>query len=220
MKSNALSVLALISGMLLVTCSGPAAPPTGTPLPPTATSVPPTATPTSTPVPPTPTPTPLPPTSTPAPPPLTISSSALGPHDEIPERYGFFRENVSPELAWENVPGGTQSLALLMEDLDFPFFHWVVYNIPPDATGLPEGVLQQPQLLDDTMQGLNTNEEIGYIGPFPPSGDTHRYAFILYALDEPLPLSPGAAREQVLAAMEGHILATRELIGMYVGVSP
>lgn len=100
------------------------------------------------------------------------------------------------------------------------FSHWVVYNIPPDAEGLPEGVIPQPQLPDGTTQGLNANEQIGYIGPYPPPGETHHYAFVLHALDTPLNLKPGAKREQVLRAMEGHILATSELIGAYVGISP
>jgi Raf kinase inhibitor-like YbhB/YbcL family protein len=226
MKPNTPFILALVAGMLLGACSSltPAPTATSTAIPPTST---PTPTPTATPTPPptatptpTPTPTPLPPTSTPAPPPLTISSNAFELGGEIPERHGFFRENVSPELSWDNMPKETRNLSLLMEDLDYPFIHWVVYNIPLDAPGLPEGVLQQPQLPDGTMQGLNANEMIGYIGPYPPAGETHRYAFTLYALDAPLDLEPGATGGQVLAAMEGHILATRELVGRYVGVSP
>jgi Raf kinase inhibitor-like YbhB/YbcL family protein len=152
--------------------------------------------------------------------PLALSSSAFEPGGEIPERYGYFRENTSPELAWENVPEGTRSLVLILEDRDFPFTHWVIYNIPSDAAGLPEGVMPQPQLEDGTLQGLNSNEMLGYIGPYPPPGEWHRYAFVLYALDAPLDLGPSAKREQVLAAMEGHTLAASELIGTYVGVSP
>jgi Raf kinase inhibitor-like YbhB/YbcL family protein len=107
-----------------------------------------------------------------------------------------------------------------MEDRDVPFSHWLVYNIPPEVSSLPEGIIQQPQLENGALQGLNDNAEIGYIGPFPPPGETHRYAFILCALDAPLTLGPGAVREQVLAAMEGHILATAELVGTYTGVEP
>jgi len=107
-----------------------------------------------------------------------------------------------------------------MDDRDHAFSHWVVYNIPADTTGLPEGVLQQPLLPDGTWQGLNTNAELGYIGPYPSSGETHRYAFALYALDAPLELEPGATREQVLTAMEGRILAISELTGTYTGVAP
>jgi Raf kinase inhibitor-like YbhB/YbcL family protein len=138
----------------------------------------------------------------------------------IPERHGYFRENTSPELAWKNVPAEAQSLVLLVDDLDYPFTHWVVYSIPPAASGLPEGVIEQPQLPDGTLQGLNSNEVLGYIGPFPPLWETHRYAFTLYALDAPLDLGPGATQEQVLRAMEGHVLTTGELVGTYVGVAP
>jgi len=227
MKSNALLIpilaLTLIAGTLLVACSSLAPSPTATPLPPTETPIPPTPTQTPTPTN-TPTPTPTPtstPTPTPTPLPLVISSSAFEPGGDIPERFGFFRENVSPELTWNHVPQGTRSLALLMEDRNFPFTHWVVYDIPPDAAGLPEGVLQQPQLPEGGgLQGLNTNAEIGYIGPYPPRGEEHRYAFTLYALDAPPGLEPGATREQVLAAMEGHILTTSEVTGTYLGVEP
>ncbi len=107
-----------------------------------------------------------------------------------------------------------------MEDRDFPFVHWVVYDMPPQASGLPESVLAQPQLPEGGWQGLNSNAEIGYVGPYPPPGETHRYAFVLYALDAPLNLEAGGTREQVLAALEGHVLATSELIGTYTGVAP
>jgi Raf kinase inhibitor-like YbhB/YbcL family protein len=107
-----------------------------------------------------------------------------------------------------------------MDDLDFPFSHWVIYNIPPTATSLEEGIIGQPQLADGTLQGINDNEIMGYIGPFPPTGETHRYAFILYALDTILDVNPGAKRERVIVAMEGHVLGKSELIGTYVGILP
>lgn len=145
--------------------------------------------------------------------PLVLRSSAFAHEGEIPERYGFFRENVSPPLRWENVPAGTQSLVLLMDDLDYPFSHWVVYNIPPGAAGLDEG-----QVPAGALQGRNTAGTQGYVGPYPPAGQVHRYAFTLYALDTTLQLPAGAAREEVVAALQGHILATAELIGRYRGV--
>lgn len=210
------AVLSLIVVTYLAGCAPSVPLPTATPFPPTPTPVPPTPTPTPTPTA-TPTATPTP---TPTPLPLVLTSSAFVAGDVIPERFGFFRENVSPELAWVNVPQGTRSLALVMEDRDLSFTHWLVYNIPPDVTGLPEGVIQQPRLEDGTLQGLNDNAEIGYVGPYPPPGARHRYAFVLYALDTLLDLGPGAVREQVLAAMEGHVLATAELVGTYLGVEP
>ena len=107
-----------------------------------------------------------------------------------------------------------------MDDLDFTFSHWVIYNIPPTATALAEGTIGQPQLADGMMQGINDNEILGYIGPFLGEGEIHHYAFTLYALDTTLDLKPGTKRDQVLAAMEGHVLGKSELIGTYVGVLP
>jgi Raf kinase inhibitor-like YbhB/YbcL family protein len=107
-----------------------------------------------------------------------------------------------------------------MDDLSEPFIHWVVYNIPPTVTVLAEGVIEQPRLQDGTMQGINSSDMLGYIGPFPPEGATHQYAFVLYALDAPLDFGPEATREEVMRGMEGHILASSELYGTYVGILP
>lgn len=222
MKRAALLAILTIGACTLLVACNPVAVPRHTAPPATATPLPPSPTPIPTWTP-TPAPTPIPtttPTPTPTPPPFSLSSSAFEPGGQIPERFGFFRENLSPELAWENVPDGTQSLVLTVEGLDFSFSHWVVYNIPPEATGLPEGTIRQPRLEDGTLQGMNDNEVIGYIGPFPPAGETHRYAFILYALDTPLDLKPAARQAQMLAAMEGHVLATSTLIATYEGVLP
>jgi Raf kinase inhibitor-like YbhB/YbcL family protein len=191
--------------------------PTLTPIPSPTLTPSPTATPTPTPTA-TPTPTPIP-TPTPTPLPLVLSG-AFEPGGQIPERYGFFRENVSPALTWANAPAGTQSFVLIMDDLDLSFSHWVVYNIPPTATVLVEGIIGQPELPDGTLQGINDNEILGYTGPFPSYGETHRYAFVLYALNAPLDVGPEARREQVMAAMEGHVLGKSELVGTYVGVLP
>ncbi len=163
---------------------------------------------------PAPQPTAVPPSlATPPAQPLVLQSSAFAHEGEIPERYGFFRENVSPPLRWENVPAGTQSLVLLVDDLNYPFSHWVVYNIPPEVAGLAEG-----QVPVGALQGRNTAGTLGYVGPYPPAGQVHRYAFTLYALDISLQLPAGAAREEVVAALQGHVLAAGELIGHYRGV--
>jgi Raf kinase inhibitor-like YbhB/YbcL family protein len=214
--------LVITAGTSLMARPTPSPTATHTPAPsltPTPTLVPTfTPTPTSTPTP-TQTPTPTP-TATPTPLPLALTSTAFDPGGEVPERFGFFRENTSPEIKWENVPQSAQSLALIVDDLNEPFVHWVIYNIPPTVTVLAEGVIGQPRLQDGTMQGLNSNEILGYTGPFPPDGETHRYVFTLYALDAPLSLGPGARREQVVRGMEGHVLATSELFGTYEGVLP
>jgi Raf kinase inhibitor-like YbhB/YbcL family protein len=213
-KLNVLFNLALVAGTLLVACVPVPPKPTSTPVPATPTMVSPL--PTSSPGSPLPTPSPVSPLPTPSPGSplptptslvsLIISSSAFEPDAEISEGHGLFRVDVSPELTWDDVPEGTRSLALLMADGDF----WAVYNIPPDATGLPAG----------TLQGLNANQEIGFAGPYLPPDETHRHIFILHALDVPLDLDPGATQEQVLAAMKGHVLATSELIGTFVGITP
>ena len=214
-------------------------PPTPTPVPPTPTPEPPTPTPVAptptpeppmpTPVPPTPTPTPVPPTLTPIPV-MEISSSAFEPGGEIPIQYSCFGENLSPPLEWRAVPQRAQSLALLVDDPDSEppgFVHWVVHNIPPTATGLPEGVPAEATLEDGTLQGSNdfaqygggtfpggaTINQVGYDGPCP--GNEHRYVFTLYALDTLLDLAAEATMAQVLEAMAGHILAQAQVIGLY-----
>lgn len=149
----------------------------------------------------------------PAGPPIVLTSSAFAAGGPIPERHGFYRENVSPPLSWSGEPAGTQTLVLLVEDLDYPFSHWVLYDIPAGTTALEEGHVPA-----GARQGKNTSGTSGYAGPYPPVGVRHRYAFILYALDAPLRLAEGATREEVLQAMAGHVLARGELIGTYVGV--
>lgn len=161
---------------------------------------------------------------------MTLTSNAFEHEGEIPVQYSCFGENLSPPLDWSGVPEGTQSLALLFEDPDSEppgFVHWVVYNIPPTATGLPEGVPAEATLDDGTLQGSNdfslygggtfpggaAINQIGYDGPCP--GNQHRYVFTLYALDTLLDLSAEATKAQLSEAMEGHILAQAEVIGLY-----
>ncbi len=154
---------------------------------------------------------------------FALTSTAFEPEGPIPERYGHFRDDVSPPLAWESPPQGTRSLVLFLEDWDAPgglFVHWVLYDIPPTASGLPEGVPRDPELSDGSRQGKNSAGSLGYIGPYPPPGETHRYTFVLYALDTRLDLPAGVTREQVLKAMEGHVLAQATLVGTYRSVQP
>jgi Raf kinase inhibitor-like YbhB/YbcL family protein len=161
---------------------------------------------------------------------MEIVSSAFEPGAEIPIKYSCFGENLSPPLEWVGISEGTQSLALLVDDPDSEppgFVHWVIYNIPPTATGLPEGVPGDASLADGSLQGVNDFAPygegtfpggaainlIGYDGPCP--GNEHRYKFTLYALDAVLDLPAEATMAQVLAAMEGHVLAQAELIGLF-----
>ena len=127
--------------------------------------------------------------------------------------------NTSPALTWSGVPMGTESLALIVDDPDAPdpaapkmtYVHWVLFNIPPNATGLPAGVKQLPE---GTREGLNDADHTGFTGACPPIG-VHRYFHKLYALDTVLDL-PGTPRKpEVEAAMKGHILAQAALMGTY-----
>ena len=148
---------------------------------------------------------------------IEVTSSAFEDGDAIPARYTCDGLNVSPSLSWGSVPHGTRSLALIADDPDAPrgtFVHWVIYNLPPDTQGLPEDVPNQQTLPSGAAQGANGAGIIGYMGPCPPSG-THRYFFKLYALDTELDPGGGATKEEVLDAMEGHVLAEGQLMGTY-----
>jgi Raf kinase inhibitor-like YbhB/YbcL family protein len=152
---------------------------------------------------------------------LTITSTAFAPSGAIPSLYTCEGRNVSPPLAWSGVPAGTKSLALVVDDPDAPdpaapkmtWVHWVLYGIPPTATGLPEAV--KPEALPaGTREGRNDFGRTAYGGPCPPIG-RHRYFFKLYALDTVLPDLERPTRAQLEKAMAGHVLAQAELMGTY-----
>ncbi len=148
---------------------------------------------------------------------FSFSSPAFGHGQPIPAVYTCKGRNISPPLTWSDLPQGTKSLALIMDDPDAPlgtWVHWVIYNIPPTRTGLEEALPSEERLADGSLQGKNSWRRIGYGGPCPPSG-THRYYFRLYALDSMLSLAPGAMKEQLLQAMQGHILAQAEWMGTF-----
>jgi len=147
---------------------------------------------------------------------FAITSPAFAEGAEIPVKYTDDSQNVSPPLDWSRGPSGTASFALIMDDLDAGnFTHWVIYNLPPDARGLPEAVPRDEKLDRRALQGKNGGRKIGYFGPSPPKGSPHRYCFTLYALDKSLDLAAGASKEQVLQAMDGHVLAQSQLTGIY-----
>lgn len=148
---------------------------------------------------------------------ISISSRAFQAGGAIPPEYTCDGSNVSPALSWRGIPSTAKSIALIMDDPDAPmgtFVHWVLFNIPPDTTELPEGVPKNKTLDDGSSQGMTDFGRVGYGGPCPPGG-THRYFFRLYALDTMLNLQPGASRKQLDDAMKGHILAAGELMGNY-----
>lgn len=149
---------------------------------------------------------------------LTVSSSAFQEGDVIPTEYTCEGQDVSPPLAWDEPPAGTQSLVLIVDDPDAPvgvFTHWVLFNIPSDSRDLPEALPTQAQLPSGAQQGKNDFGRLGYGGPCPPPGRSHRYRFTVYALDQPLELTAGASKKQVLDAIQGHILAQGQLTGTY-----
>lgn len=149
---------------------------------------------------------------------MELMSTAFAYGEAIPVQYTCDGANYSPPLAWSNVPAGAQSLALICDDPDAPgrtWVHWVIYNLSPLHSGLPEGVAAKETVLDGAVQGSNDFKKIGYGGPCPPRGAPHRYFFKLYALDAKLALGPRATKQQTLQAMEGHIVAQVELMGTY-----
>lgn len=148
---------------------------------------------------------------------LTVTSPAFPPHGAIPARYTGEGQDISPPLAWTNVPAGTWSFALFCHDPDAPvvsrggygFVHWVLYNIPATVNSLPEGVT-------DYTPGQNDWGRAGYGGPMPPPGHgPHRYYFWILALDQDLTLEPGLTLHQLLERIEPHVLGMNRLVGTY-----
>jgi Raf kinase inhibitor-like YbhB/YbcL family protein len=152
---------------------------------------------------------------------LTIRSPAFSHEGAIPTRYTCEGEDISPALEWRSAPDATASLALLVEDPDAPdplapqtiFTHWLLYNLPPESSGLVENV--GPETLPRGARiGENDFGRTRWGGPCPPIGE-HRYFFKLYALDTPLPTARVPNRTSLLDAIEGHVLDYAELIGTY-----
>jgi Raf kinase inhibitor-like YbhB/YbcL family protein len=130
-------------------------------------------------------------------------------------------KNLIPRLTWSGVPKNTASFALIVDDPDAPggaqnpWVHWLIYNIPADKTNLDYIKRDSEKMLDGTLQGMNSWPRLGYDGPCPPPGKPHRYFFKLYALDTMLALKPRATKQELQKAMQGHILASAEIIGLY-----
>jgi len=146
-----------------------------------------------------------------------VTSPAFANAEAIPADYSCKGRNISPTLTWSEPPAAAQSFALIMDDPDAPmgtWVHWVIFNIPASTRDLKESTPTNPQISDGSLQGKTSAGSNGYHGPCPPSG-THRYFFKLYALDTMLDLSSNADKKDLLAAMEGHILANAELMGTF-----
>lgn len=150
---------------------------------------------------------------------LTLSSPAFPQGGSIPDLYTCKGQNISPPLSWQKVPTGAKSLALIVIDTDAPvqggFTHWIVYNIPPNSTGLAEGQPQVMMLPDGAGQGINSLGSVGYSGPCPPAGSPHHYHFRLHALDTVLATRGSVNRSMLEGTLQGHVLESTELIGVF-----
>lgn len=152
---------------------------------------------------------------------LTLTSPVFQNMGEIPRLYTCDDADTSPALDWSGIPESTQSLALIVDDPDAPdpaapkmvWVHWVLYNLPPDSTGLAHAVTPSA-LPPGTLEGVNDWKRTGYGGPCPPIG-THRYFFKLYALDTNLPNLNQPTKAELEQAMSGHIVGQTELVGLY-----
>jgi Raf kinase inhibitor-like YbhB/YbcL family protein len=141
---------------------------------------------------------------------LIVRSSAFEPNRPIPKKYSCDGQDINPPLSIEGIPKEAKTLALIMDDPDAPsgtFDHWVVYNIPASTSQIGENSVPG-------TEGLNSARQAGYMGPCPPSG-THRYFFKVYALDTELKLGANSKKKDVEKAVQNHILAKGELVGLY-----
>ncbi|MGA2548715.1 MAG: YbhB/YbcL family Raf kinase inhibitor-like protein [Burkholderiaceae bacterium] len=152
---------------------------------------------------------------------IELSSPDLT-NESIPKKNTCDGEAISPALNWSAVPENTRSLVLLVTAKDSPltfitgpFVHWVLYDLPPQTRGLPEGVPAQELRPDGSKQGKNGFDRTGYLGPCPVGPYPHRYSFTLYALDSSLNLPGGASKSEVLAAMQGHVVGQGRFVGRY-----
>lgn len=153
--------------------------------------------------------------------PLTITSPSFNHNGKIPARHTCDGQDSSPQLSWTGMPAGAKSLVLIVDDPDAPdpaapkmtWVHWVLYNIPLNATGLPEDVAAK-DLPAGTLQGVNDWQRTGYGGPCPPVGN-HRYFHKLFALNTMLPDLKSPTKALLEKTMQSHVIAHAELVGLY-----
>jgi Raf kinase inhibitor-like YbhB/YbcL family protein len=152
---------------------------------------------------------------------IPVSSPAFAANGPIPLRHSAYGEGISPPLSWSGLPPATRSLVLMMEDPDAvsarPYVHWLAWNIDPARMSLPEGIAEggEPPHPPGLHQGRNTRGITGYFGPRPRGSRPHHYHFQLFALDARLDLAAGANRRALLEAMNGHVVAKGDLIGLF-----
>ncbi len=164
------------------------------------------------------------PPAAPPQPQFLLSSTGFTDGADIPVKYSCAAKPnfVSPALQWTNVPKGAASFTLIFHDPDAhpqkamsDVTHWIVWNIPATATGLPEGVVAGPKMDNGAIQGKNIRGVNGYQGPCPPAGKPHHYTFELYALDTTLDLTADASRADLLKGMDGHIIGKAVIVGYF-----
>jgi Raf kinase inhibitor-like YbhB/YbcL family protein len=149
---------------------------------------------------------------------LFVSSPAFADSGAIPRRFTCSGEDASPPLTWRRIPADAKTLVLIVYDPDAQsgiFTHWIVYNMNPNSKGLTENALKVSNRSVNYPQAVNDFGDNGFNGPCPPPGTPHHYHFKLYALSAALQLPDGAKVRQVKDAMQGHILATGEIIGTF-----
>ena len=149
---------------------------------------------------------------------FVLRSSCLEESGTIEKKYTCDGMDISIPLEWSDPPEGTQSFALVADDPDAPsgtWVHWVLYDLPADARGLVEAIPAKRTLDNGAKQGVNDFRRVGYGGPCPPPGPTHRYMFTLYALNRKVGQEPGLTKQELLHAIRGHVLAQARLVGIY-----
>ena len=148
---------------------------------------------------------------------FSVKTPAFVPNGTIPSKFTCDGENISPSLDWAEVPEGTNSIVLIMDDPDAPngdWVHFILFNIPPETRHLAENFKVSNKPGSGMKAGSNSSGKLDYHGPCPPSG-THRYFFKLYALDILITEPEGITKMELLKAMEGHVLAKGQIIGLY-----
>ncbi len=149
---------------------------------------------------------------------FAVKAVGIAAGGKIPREFTCEGADRSPSLRWTDAPSGTRSFALILDDPDAPggtWTHWLMWNIPGSATGLPADVAKAAEFRDGTRQGSSDFKRIGYGGPCPPPGRAHRYFVHLYALDRKLDLKSGAGRAELERAMKGHVIQQAEWMGRY-----
>ncbi|MFC3079735.1 YbhB/YbcL family Raf kinase inhibitor-like protein [Phenylobacterium terrae] len=152
---------------------------------------------------------------------VTVYSTAQGPDGRLADRHSAYHDNISPPLTWTNVPD-VAAWAVIVEDPDapreLPFVHWMIWNIPGEARGLPEGIGNAPLPVtpQNAVQGRNDMGGYGWFGPRPPAGHgVHRYYFQVFALDDQIPMDADTPLNELLNALKGHTIAKGELVATY-----